>query len=80
VAVATLAAARDLDNVPTLIYALTDPDQGVANTARDGLRFVSRKLRGYGMPTNASQQQKQAAARQWKQWYLSIRPDAEFVD
>lgn len=80
VAVATLAGARDLDNVPTLIYALTDPDQGVSNTARDGLRFVSRKLQGYGMPTNASQQQKQAAARKWKQWYLSIRPDAEFVD
>ncbi len=80
VAVATLAAPRDLDNVPILIYALTDPDQGVANTARDGLRFISRKLQGYGMPTNATQQQKQAAARKWKQWYLSIRPNAEFVD
>jgi hypothetical protein len=79
-AVKTLAAARDLDNVPILIYALTDEDSEVPKYARDGLRFISRKLEGFGMPDNANEQQTQAAVKQWKEWYLSIRPDGEFVD
>jgi len=79
-AVKTLAADRDLDNVPILIYALTDEDPEVPRYARDGLRFISRKLQGSGMPDKANEQQKQAAVKQWKKWYLSIRPDGEFVD
>ena len=79
-AVKTLASVRELDNVPALIYALTDPNQHVARSARDGLRFISRKFQGLGMPDNPTPDQKRAAAEKWKKWYLSIRPDGEFLE
>lgn len=88
-AVKTLASARELDNVPILIYALTDGDSQVPIYARDGLRFVSRKFRGFGMPdliikgekvVQPTPDQKLAAAAAWKKWYLSIRPNAELLD
>ncbi len=89
VAVKTLASARELDNVPILIYALTDKDSQVPMYARDGLRFISRKFTGFGMPdlitkdenvVQPTPDQKQAAAAKWKKWYLSIRPDGELLD
>lgn len=79
-AVKTLARARDLDNVPVLIFALGDPDAQVVAEAREGLRFISRRLEGLGPPPNPTPEQKQEAQRQWKQWYLSIRPDAELLE
>lgn len=89
VAVKTLATARDLDNVPILIYALTDKDPEVPIYARDGLRFISRKFKGFGMPDLVTkngkviaptEDQKRAAAEKWKKWYLSIRPDGELLE
>lgn len=80
VAVKALGQHRDLENVPVLIYALTDGDQQVAVGARDALRCISRKLDGVGMTSNPTKQDKIAATRQWKDWYRSIRPDAEFIE
>jgi hypothetical protein len=79
-AVKTLARARDLDNVPILIFALSDPYWRVALEARDGLRFISRKIEGYGLPREPTEQQVIAVQEKWKAWYLSIRPDAELVE
>lgn len=79
VAVKTLAKLRDLDNVPTLIYALSDPDKRVVLEARNALRFTGRKFRGFGMPDSPSQADIDAAVAAWKQWYLEIRPEAVFV-
>jgi hypothetical protein len=76
-AVRTLAKTRDFDNVPVLIYALSDPDPRVAREAELGLRFVSRKLEGFGRFDPA---QTGGVIAKWKEWYLSIRPDAEFLD
>jgi len=86
-AVRALGARRDLDNVPALLYALTDPDPNVAREARDSLRRLSRKFHGYGMPdgpTDDSEAAKKkwevarhAAIRKWQAWYLALRPDAE---
>jgi len=78
--VKTLASVRELDNVPALIYAVTDPDQIVARSARDGLRLISRKFQGVGMPDNPTRDQQQAAAEEWKKWYLSIQPDGELIE
>ncbi|MBC8873994.1 MAG: hypothetical protein H8E44_31520 [Planctomycetes bacterium] len=89
VAVRTLAEARELDNVPALIYALTDEDGSVVMSARDGLRFISRRFSGFGMPDLKVQNEKmitptpdqqQAVAEKWKKWYLSIRPDGELIE
>ena len=75
-----LAQARDLENVPILIYALGDPDWRVAKEAQDGLRRVSRRLDGFGLPDGPTVAQRASAQQSWKQWYLSIRPEAEFVE
>ncbi len=79
-AVKTLARSDDLDNVPALIHALTDGDRRVAHEANQGLRFISRKLLAYPLPSEPTIQQKWAIQSKWKNWFLSIRPDAEFMD
>ena len=76
IATRTLARTGDLDNVPTLIYALTDPDRRVTLQARDGLRFLSRRFEGFGMPDKYDEKQRYNAVTRWKNWYLSIRPNA----
>jgi len=75
-AVRALSRTGNLDYVPTLIYALTDPDRDVVLEARDGLQFVSRRFEGFGPPDEYTDQQRYDAAEDWKQWYHSIRPDA----
>lgn len=80
VAVRALAKTRDLDNVPALIYALSDPDPRVAKEAEDGLRFVSRKLEGFDSVAGVAPLQRTTAIYKWKEWYQSIRPDAVFSD
>lgn len=80
VAVKSLSQARDLENVPVLIYALGDPDWRVAKEARDGLRLISRRFDGFDMPDASTPAQRTAAQLNWKKWYLSIRPEAEFLD
>lgn len=44
IAVRFLAGEQDMENVPALIYALSDPDLRVAVEAHDGLRLISRKI------------------------------------
>jgi hypothetical protein len=78
-AVKTLGRDRDLDNVPALIFALSDPDWRVQKAARDGLRFISRKFDGFGMPEKPKRQQWQTAQAKWKEWFLSVRPDGELI-
>ena len=92
VAVRTLSKVRDLDNVPMLLFALSDPDVRVVRQADQGLRFISRKFRGIGLPLvlappNNNEEipagewpEVKAAQKAWKQWYLSIRPDAELLE
>jgi hypothetical protein len=86
VAVKTLGKIRDLDNVPVLIYALSDPisptspDYRIVREADKALRFVSRKFAGVGLPDEPNAQQVRDAIKAWKSWYMSIRPDAEFLD
>ncbi|HEX5102293.1 MAG TPA: prenyltransferase/squalene oxidase repeat-containing protein [Pirellulaceae bacterium] len=85
-AVKTLGRARQLDSAPILIYALTDPisqtnpDLRIILEADRGLRFLSRKFGGVGLPSDPKPQDIQTAIKAWKDWYKSIRPDAEFLD
>ena len=78
IAIKTFTSTRDLDQIPALIYALSDPDFEIKKLARDGLRFMSRKFYGYGLVDEPDEGQEQAAILNWKKWYLSIKPDAEF--
>ena len=79
-AVKTLGQSSDLDHVPTLIYALTDPEPAVVIEARNGLRRISRRFSGFGLPDEFSPAEVEQATRRWKEWYLAIRPDAQFED
>jgi len=79
-AVAALVRSGDLDHVPTLIYALGDPAPGVVGEARNGLRRISRKFDGFGLPNKPSEAERRKAIDDWKAWYLAIRPDAQFED
>jgi hypothetical protein len=80
VAVRALGRARDLDNVPILIYALTDPDVRIVREADKGLRFISRKFQGVGLPPDPKPDEIKTAIAGWKAWYQSIRPNAAFLE
>jgi hypothetical protein len=90
VAVRGLGKARELDSVPSLLYALTDPDIRVVVEADAALRFISRKFHGVGLgdpeltedgrPTEQYKRAIQKARTAWRTWYLSIRPNAELLD
>ena len=81
IAINTLSRDRNMDNVPMLLYALTDPDKRIVLQADRGLRFISRKVRGVGLPeSEPSDLQIKAAQVAWKTWYLSLRPNAELLD
>lgn len=75
-AVRALGRTGNLDYVPILLYALTDPDRRVVIEARNELRFISRMFEGFGPPDEFTEQQRYEAADAWKRWYLSIRPSA----
>src|SRR4051812_24838656 len=74
VAAWALARTGDLDVVPDLIAALTDDDPSVVETAKLGLQLLSRKIEGLGPPSPSTPEQRQAAARKWRDWYDRIRP------
>jgi len=75
-AVASWALARtaDMNVIPLLIRALEDPDEGVVSEARTGLQLLSRRLDGLGPPPNATPEQKQDAAKAWRDWFAENRP------
>ena len=77
-AVQALSSAGTLSDVPTLIYALTDPEPEVVLAARGGLRRISRKVHGFKMPDDFDEKDRLLAINRWKKWFLAIRPDAEF--
>ena len=74
-----LGRGGELDHVPALLYALTDPDPLVARAARDGLRFIARRPRGFGMPDVFTDDERYLALEQWKEWYQKLRPE-EIID
>jgi hypothetical protein len=77
-AIRALALLRDLDSAVTLIAALDDPEWRVVLAADEGLRFLGRKLTSVDLGVTANNSVRQAAIKHWKDWYLAVRPDAEF--
>jgi len=71
-----LGRSGKMDYVPSLLYALTDPDRRIVLEARDGLRFIARRFDNAGPPDEFTEQQRFDAIDAWKKWYLSLRPDA----
>ncbi|WP_218932812.1 HEAT repeat domain-containing protein [Roseimaritima multifibrata] len=80
VAARVLGQSGELRVVPALIYALSDNDTYVRRFARDGLRFVSRRFDGFGMPDKPNATEIKAAQQAWRDWYLSLDPGYVFLD
>ena len=77
IAVRNLARAERLNAVPLLLYALTDPDVSVMRESRDALRFLSRRIDGFGLPDNPTPEEKSQAYDKWLKWFRSVRPDVD---
>lgn len=80
VAARTLGRQGELDNVPILIFALSDGDPRVVREAQAGLRLTSRKFDGIELSEEFKPADVDAVVAQWKAWYKSIRPNAVFID
>ncbi|MEM6978396.1 MAG: hypothetical protein AAF539_01930 [Planctomycetota bacterium] len=80
VAARVLGQSDEMRVVPTLIYALSDPDSQVKLFARDGLRFISRKFEGFGMPSKPSYADLRKAQNAWREWYLTMEPGHVFLE
>jgi hypothetical protein len=79
-AVRVLGRHRNLDLVPLLILAMKDPDPAVVQEADRGLRYISGKFDGVGLPDQPQPAEVQAAIAAWKQWYLGLRPGGRLLD
>lgn len=82
VASKVLGRSDDLDMVPELIYALSDPDSVVCRNSETSLRLLSRQLDRYHIPKegNITEQHRVVARREWRAWFSSMRPDYIFVE
>lgn len=77
-ALRSLGRTRDLENVPLLIAGLNDPDAEVFSAAEEGLRFMSRTFTERGEDeAPLTRDRRRAAQARWRNWYLSIRPNAK---
>ncbi len=76
-----LGRSEDLSVVPDLIYALTDKDPYVPKLAEESLRLLSRHLDVVHIRNaEPTDQQRAAAIKYWKEWYLGLKPDYIFLD
>ena len=77
-ALRAISNSANLDLVPKLIYALGDPDEDVAREACDALRRLTRSPGPGPLGGELTEARRSAEVRYWKDWYLAIRPDADF--
>jgi len=80
VAARLLGQTDDLSVVPTLIFALSDPDKLVRGYASDGLNFISRKFASEVNLRDATPEQIKQIQKDWSDWYLTVRPGYQFID
>ncbi|MFM2219974.1 MAG: hypothetical protein RL240_4292, partial [Planctomycetota bacterium] len=82
IAAKVLGRSDDLEMVPELIFALSDLDLEVNRNAETSLRLISRKLDKYHLPKEGgiTDQDRIRAQREWKTWFLELRPDYIFVE
>ena len=74
-AVRALGRTRDITQVPTLIYALSDPEGEVVQAAVEALRYLSRKPPNSPGTVITDDGSRRAAIEFWKGWYRTLRPD-----
>lgn len=80
VAVKSIGKMRDFNNVPFLIFALSDPEPEIARLANDGLRFISRKFNAKKLSERPNKQEIDALVKFWSDWYLEVVPDGRLLE
>ncbi len=80
VAARLLGKSDELRVVPSLIYALSDPDKSVRRYARDGLRFISRRFDGFDLSDDPDPGEIESVQGRWRDWYLTMNPKYVFLD
>lgn len=80
IAARLLGKSDEMRVAPALIFALSDPDAVVQKFARDGLRFISRRFDGFGMPDKPTPAEVSEAQKAWRDWYRSTDPTYVFLD
>jgi hypothetical protein len=76
--VEVLGLVRDLESSPVLVLALDDSDWRVARAADRSLQSIARQVAASDLGEKPNGQTRASAITRWKQWYLAVRPDAEF--
>ncbi|MEZ6061799.1 MAG: HEAT repeat domain-containing protein [Planctomycetaceae bacterium] len=88
-----LGRTGDFSMVPLMLEGLRDPSVDVNADALEALKFIARKPRGFGLPSNpldgleedASEERRLEVANAWRtkaykvwgNWYTSVRPYQE---
>jgi len=84
IAIKFLAGQQEMDNVPALLYAMGDPNVGIAIQAHNGLRLTSRKLDTFVYEDQGNKEANLAELQRlkglWTKWFLALRPDAELLE
>lgn len=80
VAARLLGTSDQLSVVPTLIYAVSDPDKPTRRYAINGLQFISRKFDLYDLPDNADSAQVRDCQKKWIAWYQTMYPDFIYTE
>ena len=69
--------AKKIEDGELLLFALSDMDFRVVMAARDGLRKLSNKPKGFGFPDNVrwsvADLDSLIALRRWEEWYITAR-------
>lgn len=74
-AVRTMGRMRDIENIPALIYSLSDPDWRVVLAANDALCHMARQFDSHKLPRDkADRGAAEQLARKWRKWYESLMP------
>jgi hypothetical protein len=79
-AVRAIGRSDQLDLMPVLIYALGDPDGTVAVEACDAVRRLTRTPGKRAVTQELTPLRRREEIQYWKEWYLAVRPDAQFDD
>jgi hypothetical protein len=80
IAVQSIGKVRDFNNIPFLIFALTDPQPEIVGIANDGLRFVSRKFNARKVSSKPSKDEMNALVKFWSKWYLEVVPEGRLLE
>lgn len=77
IAVRHIGAMRNIDYVPLLIFALSDPNGAVVREANIALRSISRSFDDFKLSDEPDKAEIELMQEKWSQWFKSVKPDGQ---